>query len=160
MSSIVSKTKKALVGGLAALTLGGAMIASSAPAQAQFYGGYGHGFRHGGYYGGGFARPVGFHGGYGRPVGFYGHRYARPVGFYGPRAYGYGPRYYRRGYNGGAVAAGLVGGLALGALATNAYRPAYYGGYGVPVASECVVQRRRVVDDFGRVFVQRERVCY
>lgn len=153
MSSIVSKTKKALVGGgLAALTLGGAMIASSAPAQAQFYGGYGHGFRHGGYYGGGFARPVGFYGG---------HRYARPVGFYGPRyGYGYGPRYYRRGYNGGAVAAGLVGGLALGALAANAYRPAYYGAYGTPVATECVVQRRRFVDDFGRVFVRRERVCY
>jgi hypothetical protein len=151
MSGIVSKTKKALVGGgLAALTLGAALVASSAPAQAQFYGG-GYGYRHAGFYGGGYARPVGF----------YGPRYARPVGFYGPRyGYGYGPRYYRRGYNGGAVAAGLVGGLALGALAANAYRPAYYGAYGAPVASECVVQRRRVVDEFGRVFVQRERVCY
>lgn len=40
--------------------------------------------------------------------------------------------YWRhRGYNGGAVAAGVIGGLALGALAATAARPAYaYPSYG------------------------------
>jgi hypothetical protein len=78
-------------------------------------------------------------------------------------------RYYRRG-NGGAVAAGVVGGLALGALAagaaSNAYaapvapgyaypaygRPAYYGG-------GCYEVSRRYVDDWGRRFTRRETVC-
>src|SRR5215210_6279552 len=76
-------------------------------------------------------------------------------------------RYYRRG-NGGAVAAGVVGGLALGALAagaaSNAYvapgyavpaygHPAYYGGGG------CYEVSRRYVDDWGRRFTRRETVC-
>ena len=75
----------------------------------------------------------------------------------------------RRG-NGGAVAAGVIGGLALGAIAAgaanNAYaapvapgyavpaygRPAYYGG-------GCYEVSRRYVDDWGRRFTRRETVC-
>ena len=37
-----------------------------------------------------------------------------------------------RGYNGGAVAAGVIGGLALGALAAGAASPAYGYSYGSP----------------------------
>lgn len=45
--------------------------------------------------------------------------------------------------------AALVGGLALGALAASSY-PAY---------ADCYTVRRRLVDDYGRVFVRRVRVC-
>ena len=48
--------------------------------------------------------------------------YGRRGGYYG-RGYG-----YRRGYGGGALAAGVVGGLAVGALAGS--QPAYGSGYG------------------------------
>lgn len=128
--------KKTLVAGAAALTIGGGMVASSAPAQAQFfYGG-------GGYYG--TAVPVGY---YGRP-------------HYG---YGYGYPHRYRSYNRGAVAAGLVGGLALGAIAANAARPAYYGGYpayrAVSYAPGCYVTRERRVNRFGELVVRRVRVC-
>jgi hypothetical protein len=74
------------------------------------------------------------------------------------RGYGYG---YRPYYGGGAVAAGVVGGLALGALAT---RPAYGYGYGayapVEYGGECFIERRRTVDPWGRVIVRRVRTCY
>lgn len=69
----------------------------------------------------------------------------------GPR-YGY---YAPRRYNGGAVAAGVVGGLALGALAAGAVAaPApVYGG-------ECWIQRQPVTDSWGNVlYYQRVRVC-
>lgn len=79
---------------------------------------------------------------------------------------------YRRHHSGGAVAAGVIGGLALGAIAagaaSNAYaapvapgyaypaygyaRPVYYGG-------GCYEVRRRYVDDWGRRFTRRETVC-
>jgi len=96
--------------------------------------------------------------------------YATPYGIVRPNAgYGYRP-HYRRGSNvGGAVAAGVIGGLALGALAS---RPAYaypaypaYSTYptyyGSPVYDEptCYTVRRRLVDDWGRVFIRREQVC-
>lgn len=119
------KIKTLTMVGFAALTLGGAMIASAAPAEAGYRGAY-----YGGY------RP------YYRPV-----YYARPY---------YRPRY------GGAVAAGLVGGLALGALAaSSAYAaPAY------PVAApayaygpSCTVSSTRYVDDWGRVVIRRTKVC-
>jgi len=56
-------------------------------------------------------------------------------GGYGWRGYGWGWRRPYYGYGGGALAAGLIGGLALGTLAasTSYYGygyPSYYGGYG------------------------------
>ena len=71
-------------------------------------------------------------------------------------AYGGGPYAYRRHHSGrnAAVAAGVVGGLALGALAAGAARPAY----AVP-AEECYTVRRRFVDDWGRVYFRRQTVC-
>lgn len=71
--------------------------------------------------------------------------------------------------NGGAIAAGVVGGLALGAIAAGAYNggyygpgygyygpaPAYYGAYG----PGCTIQRQRVWDGYGWV-IRRVRVCY
>ena len=59
---------------------------------------------------------------------------------------------HRHRSNGGAIAAGVIGGLALGALATGAARPAYgYGG--------CYEVDRRYVDQWGRPFLRRETVC-
>ena len=108
-----SKLKKVVVAGAAALTIGGATLAASTPAEAQ----WGYGYRYRPYYG----------------------------------------RYYRPNY-GGAVAAGLVGGLALGALAASAPRPAYY--YDEPVyGGACYVTRQRFVDPYGRLVVRRTRVC-
>ena len=73
-------------------------------------------------------------------------------------AHGYyaAPYAYKRHRSGrnAAIAAGVVGGLALGALAAGAARPAY----AVP-AEECYVARRRYVDPYGRVFFRRETVC-
>ena len=72
--------------------------------------------------------------------------------------------------NGGAIAAGVVGGLALGEIAAGAYNggygygpgygyyepaPAYYGAYG----PGCTIQRQRVWDGYGWV-IRRVRVCY
>jgi hypothetical protein len=69
---------------------------------------------------------------------------------------GYAYRHHRRSNRGAAVAAGVVGGLALGALAAGAARPAYaapvYGG-------DCYEVRRRYVDAWGRTLVRRETVC-
>ena len=58
---------------------------------------------------------------------------------------------HRHRHRGGAVAAGVIGGLALGALAAGAARPAY---------GDCYIERRRFVDEWGRTFIRRERVCY
>lgn len=68
--------------------------------------------------------------------------------------------------HGGAIAAGVIGGLALGAIAAGAHGygpgygyyepyPAYYGAYG----PGCTIQRQRVWDGYGRV-IRRVRVCY
>jgi hypothetical protein len=90
--------------------------------------------------------------------------YATPYGVVRPD-YGYGYRpHYRRGSNvGGAVAAGVIGGLALGALASRpAYAyPTYPTYYGSPVYDEptCYTVRRRFVDDWGRVVIRRDQVC-
>jgi hypothetical protein len=75
---------------------------------------------------------------------------------YGHAYYGGAPYAYRRHHRGrgAAVAAGVAGGLALGALAAGAARPAY----AVP-AEECYTVRRRVVDDWGRVYFRRQTVC-
>ncbi|MET0528158.1 MAG: hypothetical protein ABW003_07415 [Microvirga sp.] len=107
--------------------------------------------------------------GYGPPDAYRGYRggYGYRPAYYGRRYYGGSPYYgYRRGYyNGGAVAAGVVGGLALGAIAGAASNPYYYGSgrayrpaYYAP--GRCVVERRRVVNRYGRVVFQRIQTCY
>ncbi len=126
--------RKFITGSIAALALGGAALAASTPAQAQYY--HGHGYA-----------PAYYGGYYGPRYGYYG----RPVGYYG-RGYGYYDRpYYRRRNNGAAVAAGFVGGLALGAIAAQAARPAYY--------RTCYVEPRRAVNSRGRVYVRNVRIC-
>ena len=97
---------------------------------------------------------------------FYGGYYRRGwgypnYGYYG-RGWGY-PNYgyYRRRYYGGALAAGLIGGLALGSIASYGYGyPAY--GYGYPyygASQDCYLVRRRYVAPRGRVLVRRVWVC-
>lgn len=67
--------------------------------------------------------------------------------------------------NGGAVAAGVVGGLAVGAIIGSQANRGYYGGPGYyqqnyqPVYSNCRVVREQVVDQYGRYRTQRVRVC-
>ncbi|SCY48080.1 hypothetical protein [Microvirga guangxiensis] len=102
---------------------------------------------------------------YGRPYrsAYYGRRAYRPA-YYGRRYYGgYPYGYYRRGYGGGAVVAGLIGGLTLGALASPYYAAPYYGpGYYRPAyyAPRCVLERRRVINRYGRPIWRRVQVCY
>jgi hypothetical protein len=71
------------------------------------------------------------------------------------------------GGNGGAIAAGVVGGLAVGAIiGSQANRGGYYGGgpgyyeqgY-APVYSNCRTEREQVVDQYGRYHTRRIRVC-
>lgn len=75
-----------------------------------------------------------------------------------------------RAGDGGAIAAGLIGGLALGGLVAAATAPTY--GYGYPVyrqrayrpryyrvASNCWNERRRSRDDYGNVYFRRVRLC-
>jgi len=155
------RTTALLTAGFAATLLGGTLLAS-APAQAGASTGTWRNGMVAGPYG------VGYYRGYG----------------YRPARYGYRPaRYYRRYNNGGALAAGLIGGLALGALAAapaysypaysypaypaTAY-PGYYGagyygtGYndaGYYGGSVCYPVDRRFVDGWGRVFIRRTQVC-
>jgi hypothetical protein len=96
-------------------------------------------------------------------VGHYGYRTA----FYGGHGGYYRPHYgYHRRHNvGSAVAAGLIGGLALGALAASPYgssHPVSYGGYygsGFYGGSVCYVTTRRGVDAWGRLVRFRTQVC-
>jgi hypothetical protein len=70
---------------------------------------------------------------------------------------------------GGAVAAGVIGGIAAGALIAGATRPSYgYGYYGGPAyypapvyygGPACTVRRERFFDGYGWR-VRRVRVCY
>jgi hypothetical protein len=57
------------------------------------------------------------------------------------------------------VVAGLIGGLALGAIASAAARPAYrpatYRSY-----DNCFFERRRVVTRSGNAVIRRVRTCY
>ncbi len=63
--------------------------------------------------------------------------------------------HHHKGWHGkhyGWGAAGIGAGLALGAIAASAYaQPAY--------AAECYTVRRRVVNEFGDVYIRRVRVC-
>ena len=88
--------------------------------------------------------------------GYYGHHAPAYGGHYGhyPAYYGYGqpygyPVYKKRRSNRGAIAAALIGGIALGAILASTQR-----GY----ARSCVV-RRTAYTRLGRPFVQRVRVC-
>jgi len=128
----MSRVKAILAAGCTALALGG-MFASSAQAGEST----------GRWRDGSYATPYGV---------------AHPYPAYG---YGYGHRhYYRHGYNnGGAVAAGVVGGLALGALAARPAYPNYYYGAGAYNGPPCYTVRRRFVDNWGRYVVRSERVC-
>ena len=76
-----------------------------------------------------------------------------------------------RNRRGAAVAAGVVGGLAVGALAAGAASRAYaepapayrvrpaYGVRSHYVDEDCYQVRRRYVDQWGRTIVRRETVC-
>ncbi len=142
-----STLKKAVIGAAAALTIGGGMLATSAPASAQVVV---SGYRHVG-----------------------GHHY------YGHRPY-YGYRHSYRRNNGAAVAAGLIGGLALGALAANSYGYGGYGGYApvtygygygyapvrrhyyAPVSygyGGCFIERRVRINRFGERVIRDVQVC-
>ncbi|HZH52738.1 MAG TPA: hypothetical protein VEZ16_12745 [Microvirga sp.] len=107
--------------------------------------------------------------------GYYGARWGGgPRWGYGPRWGGgyrsayWGPRYgyygypyrYRRGWDGGAVAAGLIGGLALGAIASAATNPYYYSPAYYAPTQTCFIERRRIVNRYGRVVVRRVQTCY
>jgi len=67
--------------------------------------------------------------------------------------------------NGGAVAAGVVGGLAVGAIVGSQANRNYYGGPAYyesgyqPVYQNCRTERQRFEDEYGRLRVQRVRVC-
>lgn len=164
---------------LGALAAGTLLLPDVAEAQrgGARGGGTGAGFQGGGGSSGGFRGGGRFRGAIGPGGGLVGARYGygyRPGTVYGPgfgrygfrgpgygRAYAYRPYfrgYYGRRYPyyGGAVAAGLIGGLALGALSYP-----YYGyGYGYPYGygEECWV-RRRTIDQWGRVVVRLVQVC-
>ena len=137
MTSIRSK---GAVAAFAALTLGLAVATTATPvaAQARYHGG--------GYHGGGW------HGGAYRGGGGYGR------GYHGGGGYWRGGRWYGGGYGWGApVAAGVIGGLALGALAGSAYP---YGAY-APAYGGCYLQNQPAYDAWGNfVGYQPVRVCY
>jgi hypothetical protein len=70
------------------------------------------------------------------------------------------------GGNGGAIAAGVVGGLAVGAIIGSQanrgsyYGPGYYGEQAYqPVYSNCRTERERYVGRDGYEHVRRIRVC-
>jgi uncharacterized membrane protein len=67
----------------------------------------------------------------------------------------------------GAVAAGVIGGLAVGAIIGSQANRGYYGGPGYYEQSyqpayddgDCHIERQRVADGYGRVYIRRVRVC-
>lgn len=76
------------------------------------------------------------------------------------------PQPAQAGGNGGAVAAGVVGGLAVGAIVGSQVNRGYYGGPGYyesgyqPVyGGGCHVERQQFEDGYGRIRVRRVRVC-
>jgi tetrahydromethanopterin S-methyltransferase subunit E len=66
---------------------------------------------------------------------------------------------------GGAIAAGVIGGLAVGAIVGSQVNRGYYGGPGYydsgyqPVYRDCRVERQEFDDGYGRIRVRRVRVC-
>jgi hypothetical protein len=69
------------------------------------------------------------------------------------------------GGDGGAIAAGVIGGLAAGAIIGSQGNRGYYGGpayYGSdyqPVYGNCHIERQQVEDRYGNLRVRRIRVC-
>jgi hypothetical protein len=70
------------------------------------------------------------------------------------------------GGNGGAIAAGVIGGVAVGAIVGSQYNRGYYGGgpgyyeQGYqPVYSNCRAERQRYIGRDGYEHVRRIRVC-
>ncbi len=121
---MTKRLRKAAIGAVAALSLGLGMTTVATPSVAQGWHGRGG---HGWHGRGGYG---GWHGGYWR----------------GGRGYG--------GGWGAPVAAGVLGGLALGALAGSAYSygPGYYGG--------CYMQNRPIYDGWGNfVGYQPVQIC-
>jgi hypothetical protein len=65
----------------------------------------------------------------------------------------------------GAIAAGVIGGLAVGAIVGSQVNRGYYGGPGYydsgyqPVYRDCRVERQEFDDGYGRIRVRRVRVC-
>ena len=89
------------------------------------------------------------------------------AGYWGP---GWG-WHHHGGWGGGAVAAGVIGGLALGAIAANSAYPGGYGGYGgyypaYPAYGYggyggCYIQRQPVYDPYGNfIGYHRVRFCH
>ena len=68
-------------------------------------------------------------------------------------------------HDGGAVAAGVIGGLAVGAIVGSQANHGYYGGPGYyqsgyqPSYRECHTERQRIEDGYGNVHLRRVRVC-
>jgi hypothetical protein len=114
-----------IIAALATLAVGAAAVGSSAPAQA---GGWGP------------PKPMGM-----KPF---------PVspgpfkpGPFKPGKPGFGPK-YSGGYYGGAMAVGLVGGLALAAASASD-----------EAEEDCYTVRRRMVTEDGDILIRRVRVC-
>ena len=65
--------------------------------------------------------------------------------------------------NGGAIAAGVVGGLAVGAIVGSQANRNYYGGpaYVEPAYASgyCHTERREIPDGYGNIRIRRVRVC-
>jgi hypothetical protein len=67
--------------------------------------------------------------------------------------------------DGGAVAAGVIGGLAVGAIIGSQANRGYYGGPHYdesgyqPVYRECHTERQQIEDGYGNVRKRRVRVC-
>jgi hypothetical protein len=65
----------------------------------------------------------------------------------------------------GAIAAGVIGGLAVGAVVGSQVNRGYYGGPGYydnsyqPVYGACHTERQEFDDGYGRISVRRVRVC-
>jgi hypothetical protein len=75
------------------------------------------------------------------------------------------PAFARDGRN-GAVAAGVIGGLAVGAIIGSQSNRGYYGGPDYydesgyqPVYRECHTERQQIEDGYGNVRTRRVRVC-
>jgi hypothetical protein len=66
---------------------------------------------------------------------------------------------------GGAIAAGVIGGLAVGAIVGSQvnrggyYGPGYYDSGYQPVYTNCRVERQEFDDGYGRIRIRRVRVC-